>query len=81
LLTHYIGDIHQPLHVGSVFLNADGQVIQPEADHFDKTSNTVGGNALICACGNLHSLWDDVPANLKRGKSNDALISKAKKSH
>ncbi len=78
LLVHYVGDIHQPLHVGSVFLSAEGKVIDPDSGEYDRGSNTVGGNALQCPCGNLHSLWDDVPFNYKRGKMNEALSKKAK---
>lgn len=77
LLTHYVGDIHQPLHVGSVFLDADGHIVNPDDGHYDRGSNTVGGNALQCPCGNLHSLWDDIPQTFKRGRMNDALAKKA----
>ncbi|MET3138484.1 hypothetical protein AAKU61_002854 [Undibacterium sp. GrIS 1.2] len=78
LLTHYVGDIHQPLHVGSIYLGADGKIINPDDTQYDKTSNTIGGNALNCPCGNLHSLWDDVPLNFKRGRMNESLAKKAK---
>ncbi|MFZ6846070.1 S1/P1 nuclease [Undibacterium sp. RuTC16W] len=78
LLTHYVGDIHQPLHVGSIFLDADGKIINPDDKGLDKTTNTIGGNALQCPCGNLHSLWDDLPQNFKRGRMNDFLTKKAK---
>lgn len=78
LLVHFVGDIHQPLHVGSVFLNADGKQVNPDEGHYDHASNTVGGNALQCPCGNLHSLWDDLPPAFKRGRMNEFLIQKAK---
>ena len=78
LLTHYVGDLHQPLHVGSIFLNADGKIINPDEGQYDRSSNTVGGNALQCPCGNLHSMWDDLPQQFKRGRMNDALTKKAK---
>ncbi|MFZ6649523.1 S1/P1 nuclease [Undibacterium sp. TJN25] len=78
LLTHYVGDVHQPLHVGSIYLDASGKVINPDEGKFDKTTNTVGGNVLMCPCGNLHSMWDDVPQNFKRGRANDSLIKKAR---
>lgn len=78
LLTHYVGDLHQPLHVGSIFLNADGKIVNPDEGQYDRGSNTVGGNALQCPCGNLHSLWDDLPQQFKRGRMNDALTKKAK---
>ena len=78
VLVHYIGDIHQPLHVGSVFLDKDGKQVNPDEHGYDHSTNTVGGNALQCPCGNLHSLWDDVPFNYKRGRMNDALVKKAR---
>ncbi|MBI3283910.1 MAG: S1/P1 nuclease [Burkholderiales bacterium] len=78
LLTHYVGDIHQPLHVGSVFLDSDGKLVNPDAGAYDRSSNTVGGNALQCPCGNLHTLWDDIPQPFKRGRMNEALGKKAR---
>ncbi|MDO8178450.1 MAG: S1/P1 nuclease [Undibacterium sp.] len=78
LLTHYVGDIHQPLHVGSIFLDANGKIVNPDAGEYDRGSNTVGGNALQCPCGTLHALWDDIPQQFKRGRMNEALTKKAK---
>lgn len=78
LLVHFVGDIHQPLHVGSVFLNAEGKQVNPDESTYEHSSNTVGGNALQCPCGNLHSLWDDLAPAFKRGRMNELLIQKAK---
>jgi len=78
VLTHLVGDLHQPLHVGSVFLNSDGKIVNPDEGHYDRGSNTVGGNALQCPCGNFHSLWDDIPQQFKGGRMNEALIGKAR---
>ena len=78
LLSHYVGDLHQPLHVGSVFLDQSGAIIAPDDNIHDANNNTVGGNALQCPCGNLHALWDDLPPQLKRGQMNRALITAAK---
>lgn len=78
LLTHYVGDIHQPLHVGSVFLDANGKIVNPDEGKYEPSSNTVGGNALQGPCGNLHTLWDDIPAPYKRGRMNEDLTKKAK---
>ena len=78
LITHYIGDIHQPLHVASVFLNADGKIINPDEVANDKSNNTVGGNALQCPYGNFHSLWDDLPGPFKHGRMNATLTKKAR---
>jgi hypothetical protein len=44
LLAHYVGDIEQPLHVGAVYLNPKGQVIDPDQGTFDPATGTQGGN-------------------------------------
>ena len=78
LITHFIGDIHQPLHVASAFLDADGKLINPDEVAHDQHNNTVGGNALQCPCGNFHALWDDVPVQFKHGRMNTMLTKKAR---
>ncbi|WP_028310891.1 S1/P1 nuclease [Derxia gummosa] len=71
LLAHYVGDIHQPLHVGAVYLDDAGQRVDPDNDVYDRRRmETTGGNAIrsLRADGregaSLHALWDDVPAAL-----------------
>lgn len=75
LLAHYLGDIHQPLHVGAEYFSADGRPVDP-----DKTPDALedqGGNTLELQLkvapeitGNrhskLHGFWDTdtVMANL-----------------
>ena len=78
LLAHYVGDLHQPLHVGSVFLDSAGKIVNPDQGQYERGSNTVGGNALQGPCGNLHSLRDDIPAQFKRGRMNEMLIRQAR---
>lgn len=46
VLVHLVGDIHQPLHVGAVYLDAQGQRVDPDKKGFDEASFTVGGNSL-----------------------------------
>lgn len=46
LVAHLVGDIHQPLHVGAVYLSAQGQRLDPEKQGLDPASDTVGGNSL-----------------------------------
>ena len=44
LLAHYVGDIHQPLHVGAQFFNAEGQPVDPDKDKAaleDQGGNTI----------------------------------------
>lgn len=46
VLTHLVGDVHQPLHVASPYLDAQGQRVDPDKKGFDPASFTVGGNSL-----------------------------------
>jgi hypothetical protein len=47
LLAHFIGDLHQPLHVGSVYLDANGKLVDPDVAHaIDPATETIGGNAI-----------------------------------
>ena len=68
MLAHFVGDLHQPLHVGSVYLNADAQPFDPDANgktlHPD--ADTHGGNALRDpqTGRNLHAAWDRIPDGL-----------------
>lgn len=56
LLSHYVGDLHQPLHVGAIFLNKNGDMLDPNT-HPDALE-TRGGNDLNFGGGSLHSFWD-----------------------
>src|SRR5690242_10795095 len=40
LLAHFVGDIHQPLHVGAVYLDHQGNVVDPDQPGFDPDSST-----------------------------------------
>src|SRR5215831_11555992 len=68
LLTHLVGDIHQPLHVGAVYFDKDcAAVVDPNVAGarlpsfgIDTTiASTKGGNELkISKSRNLHAYWD-----------------------
>lgn len=65
LLTHFVGDIHQPLHVVSLYLDREGRSVDP--DRAPPAAGiaryeTRGGNALLLEKGSLHGEWDQVPA-------------------
>lgn len=69
MLVHLLGDIHQPLHVGSIYLDQDGHQVDPDSSPFEreraeKVTSTFGGNSLTWLIGkdskNLHSTWDGV---------------------
>lgn len=61
LLAHFIGDLHQPLHVGAIYLDDDGHPVDP-ADAADaRAHGNAGGNQITLENAKLHALWDDVP--------------------
>jgi hypothetical protein len=69
LLVHFLGDIHQPLHVGALYLDKDGHQVDPDSSPFERgraerVTSTFGGNSLTWFADgdskNLHSTWDDV---------------------
>jgi len=67
LLAHFVGDIHQPLHVGNAFVSASGplQFVVPQGPAGWRT--TLGGNALVYGPENrfnLHSYWDSHAVNI-----------------
>ena len=62
LVAHFTGDIHQPLHVGSVYLDASGSLVDPSAAMPGvEQTETQGGNLILLEGKNLHGNWDDVP--------------------
>src|SRR5882757_1769162 len=71
LLAHLMGDLHQPLHIGSVYLDPNGQLVDPDVAHaVDPATDTIGGNAIRDGVAvpfqtiNLHHEWDDIPTDL-----------------
>jgi hypothetical protein len=68
LLVHFVGDLHQPLHVSAVYLNPQGAVIDPETGIFNPQSDTHGGNSIGPSSGNLHSKWDATKYSLTDAK-------------
>jgi len=66
VLSHYVGDIHQPLHVGAVYLTAKGARVDPDAGTFESSTATRGGNQIMVSGTkkNLHATWDAIPSSL-----------------
>jgi len=64
LLTHYVGDLHQPLHVGSVYLDDAGQPLDPATAEQAHAHDNAGGNKILLKGWKLHAVWDDVPGKL-----------------
>jgi len=74
LLTHFVGDLHQPLHVAAVYLDADGKLVDPDVAHaVDPTTATIGGNAIQDQNVNLHAEWDDIPFDLGDAATRELL--------
>ncbi|HEX7647953.1 MAG TPA: S1/P1 nuclease [Noviherbaspirillum sp.] len=50
LIAHFVGDLHQPLHVGAIYLAPDdGSAVDPDAGAYDPAPDTTGGNAAEAA--------------------------------
>lgn len=83
LLTHYIGDIHQPLHVGAEFFDADGNSFGPTPSNQGFADQ--GGNKLVLftfmsgtliSAGKLHGYWDSQTVNNAFGNTQDVTVAK-----
>ncbi|MDQ6860385.1 MAG: hypothetical protein M3032_04415 [Verrucomicrobiota bacterium] len=73
LLAHFVGDLHQPLHVGAEYFNDAGQPTNPETDK--SALEDQGGNSIVLrhvaqreggrthefepATGKFHAYWDN----------------------
>ena len=67
-LAHFLGDLHQPLHVGAVYLNPKGRLLNPDGKGgLKKASETHGGNSILDGKANMHSEWDAIPKDLHAG--------------
>ncbi|AVA38233.1 S1/P1 nuclease [Cupriavidus metallidurans] len=64
VLAHYVGDIHQPLHVTAVYLDAQGHIVDPDQDTFDPQTKTMSGHSIRDGSEDFHREWDTVPAAL-----------------
>ena len=81
VLAHYLGDIHQPLHVGAVYVSLKGRRVNPDVGTFNPQTFTRGGNQLLIGGdpqARLHGAWDAVPDALKPAQA-DALALAAKR--
>ena len=64
LLAHFVGDLHQPLHVGAIYLDPKGMRVDPDATGLNPNTETQGGNAIDDGKDNLHHEWDEIPKAL-----------------
>ncbi len=68
LLAHFVGDIHQPLHVGAEYFDATGAAVNPDAGvvgYENQGGNTItlrhtpaAARKLATAYSKLHGFWD-----------------------
>jgi hypothetical protein len=56
LLVHYVGDIHQPLHVGTAYFGTNAQLVNPNTTTGAQADD--GGNLIEFHGTNLHVYWD-----------------------
>lgn len=79
LLAHFVGDVHQPLHVGAIYIDSTGTTIDPDmvSAAQAKAAETTGGNWLAVGSSDLHTGWDHIPASLGTSPK-PAVVSAAK---
>jgi hypothetical protein len=66
LLAHFVGDLHQPLHVGAIYLDSHDQPFDPDASRTPSlsSSTTQGANLIDDNGSSLHKEWDTIPATI-----------------
>jgi hypothetical protein len=64
VLSHYVGDIHQPLHVASAYLDLKGRDVDPDAPSHPAVNETNGGNLIFVGATKFHAEWDQIPTSL-----------------
>lgn len=83
LLTHYLGDIHQPLHVGAEFFDADGKPFGPTTS--DRGFASQGGNKLTLftffkgkrtSAGKFHGYWDSQTVENAFGSQQNSKVAR-----
>ncbi|MFL6214611.1 MAG: S1/P1 nuclease [Blastocatellia bacterium] len=82
LLAHYLGDIHQPLHVGAEYFNASLNPFEPKPTDLGFADQ--GGNKLtlftifggkLTSAGKFHSYWDGQTVDNAFGTASNATTA------
>jgi hypothetical protein len=71
MLVHFVGDLHQPLHVGALYLAENGLPVDPDSSPAERArenaTSTHGGNLLhfgtTDSSPELHGTWDETLAD------------------
>lgn len=67
MLAHFVGDIHQPLHVGVVYLDPQGDEVDPHSENEAEADSTAGGNLIqVGRSSELHAQWDGIQKKLEK---------------
>jgi hypothetical protein len=83
LLVHYLGDIHQPLHVGAEYFDAQGNAFEPTSSN--PGFGDQGGGKLTLftlingtprSAGKFHGYWDGQTVQNAFGTTADLKIAK-----
>lgn len=86
LLAHYVGDLHQPLHVGAEFFDRQGRPVDPDAFDVHDALESQGGNTLFLMLKtpvdpanpnkrvNLHGYWDRFAAMAAIARVGAAIV-------
>jgi hypothetical protein len=88
LLAHYVGDIHQPLHVGAMYFDERGRAVDPDRGSKgieDEGGNTImlrlyrGTTAELAKRGlKLHGFWDTETVLANLGAISPAVATEEK---
>jgi hypothetical protein len=80
MIAHLVGDLHQPLRVGAVYLRSDGSLTDPDTPPnqnpgtIEKNNATHGGADILIEGGaNLQAKWDDIPRDWGRNVTPELL--------
>jgi hypothetical protein len=81
VLAHVLGDIHQPMHVGAVYLDEQARPVDPDQPANAHAHHTAGGNLIGSGKVNLHTDWDTVPRDFTDPTSADfeAMLAAARR--
>jgi hypothetical protein len=75
LLAHYVGDIHQPLHVGAEYFTQAGQKIDPDIEKNETGYPDEGGNSIVI--GSINGITSDSHGTKFHGIWDSALVDEA----